>query len=154
MLTPGVADALWGTGLRLLCSNEWGEWRCPVIGDSHYTSLPSPGSRYRQIGPVNCTWSGRSRPLQQRGEGKKEKAESKDVILYMHICRCTWGGDIENDIEETGWEFVDWIHLAHDRYEWWDLENTERVLGSRKCRTFNWELLRLCDVQLVWQIDR
>lgn len=65
---------------------------------------------------MNCAWSGRSRPLQQRGEGKKERAESKDVIFYMQIYHCTWEDTIKTDLEETGWEFVDWINLARDRY--------------------------------------
>jgi hypothetical protein len=28
------------------------------------------------------------------------------------------------DLKVTGWEGVDWIHLAHDRDQWWTLVNT------------------------------
>jgi hypothetical protein len=28
------------------------------------------------------------------------------------------------DVRETGWEGVDWIHLAQDRNQWWALVNT------------------------------
>jgi len=28
------------------------------------------------------------------------------------------------DLRKTGWEGVDWIHLAHDRDQWWALVNT------------------------------
>jgi hypothetical protein len=28
------------------------------------------------------------------------------------------------DLRETGWEFVDWIHVVQDRGQWWALENT------------------------------
>jgi hypothetical protein len=27
-------------------------------------------------------------------------------------------------LRETGWESVDWIHLAQDREQWWALVNT------------------------------
>jgi hypothetical protein len=27
------------------------------------------------------------------------------------------------DFKETGWESVDWIHMAQDRDQWWDLVN-------------------------------
>jgi len=28
------------------------------------------------------------------------------------------------DLREIGWEVVDWMHLAKDSYQWWDLVNT------------------------------
>jgi hypothetical protein len=28
------------------------------------------------------------------------------------------------DLKETGWERVDWIHLAQDRYQWRAVMNT------------------------------
>jgi len=31
--------------------------------------------------------------------------------------------NIRIDLREVGWEDVDWIHLAQDRNEWWDLVN-------------------------------
>jgi len=36
---------------------------------------------------------------------------------------CRWE-DIRMDHRETGWEVVDWMHLAKDRDQWWDLVNT------------------------------
>jgi hypothetical protein len=33
--------------------------------------------------------------------------------------RCRW-----EDIGEIGWEGVDWMHLAQDRYQWRALVNT------------------------------
>jgi hypothetical protein len=32
--------------------------------------------------------------------------------------------DIRMDLREIGWEDVDWIHPAHDRYQWRTLVNT------------------------------
>jgi hypothetical protein len=32
--------------------------------------------------------------------------------------------NIEIDLRERGCEGVDWIHLAQDRDQWWDLVNT------------------------------
>jgi hypothetical protein len=31
------------------------------------------------------------------------------------------------DIREVGREDVDWIHMAQDRDQWWDLVNTEKA---------------------------
>jgi hypothetical protein len=33
--------------------------------------------------------------------------------------RCRWEDNIRMDLREVGWEDVDWIHLAEDRYQWW-----------------------------------
>jgi hypothetical protein len=32
--------------------------------------------------------------------------------------------DIRLDLREKGWEDMDWIHLAQDRYQWWLHVNT------------------------------
>jgi hypothetical protein len=32
--------------------------------------------------------------------------------------------DIRMDLEETGWEGVDWIYATHDRDQWLDLVST------------------------------
>jgi hypothetical protein len=31
--------------------------------------------------------------------------------------------NIRMDLKETGWEGVDWMHLAQDRDQWWALIN-------------------------------
>jgi hypothetical protein len=33
--------------------------------------------------------------------------------------RHRWEDSIKICLGEIGWEVVDWIHLAQDRYEWW-----------------------------------
>jgi len=38
--------------------------------------------------------------------------------------RSRWEDNIKMDLEEVGWEGVDWIHLAQDRDQWRDLVNT------------------------------
>jgi hypothetical protein len=30
-----------------------------------------------------------------------------------------WEDDIRRDLQETGWDDVDWIHLGQDRDQWW-----------------------------------
>jgi len=37
--------------------------------------------------------------------------------------RHRWEGNIRMDLRETGWEGVDWMHLAQDRDQWWTLVN-------------------------------
>jgi hypothetical protein len=32
--------------------------------------------------------------------------------------------NIKVNLKKTGWKSVDWIHLAQDRNQWWDLVNT------------------------------
>jgi hypothetical protein len=34
------------------------------------------------------------------------------------------GKNVGMDLRETGWEDVDWIHLAQDRDQWWAVVNT------------------------------
>jgi len=36
----------------------------------------------------------------------------------------TWRDNIRMELREIGWEIVEWIHLAQDRYQWRALENT------------------------------
>jgi hypothetical protein len=33
--------------------------------------------------------------------------------------RYGWGNVIKMDLEEIGWENVDWSHLADERDQWW-----------------------------------
>jgi hypothetical protein len=33
--------------------------------------------------------------------------------------RCRWEGNVDMGLKETGGEGVDWINLAHDRYNRW-----------------------------------
>jgi hypothetical protein len=47
----------------------------------------------------------------------RRKETTRKIWEYM-------GGNIKMDIKETGWEDVDWIHLAQDRDLWWALVNT------------------------------
>jgi hypothetical protein len=49
--------------------------------------------------------------------------------LGRHMCR--WE-DIRPYLRETGWEGVDWIHLAQDKDEWQALVNT--VMNLRVLR--------------------
>jgi hypothetical protein len=37
-------------------------------------------------------------------------------------------GNITMDLSEMGWEGVDWMHLAHDREQWWAVVNTVMYL--------------------------
>jgi len=32
--------------------------------------------------------------------------------------RRIWEGNIRMDLTETGWEVLDWMHLAHDTNQW------------------------------------
>jgi len=49
-------------------------------------------------------------------EKAKKKDDLEDVIYKQMQYHCTWEDTVKTDLEETGWEFVDWIHLAHERY--------------------------------------
>jgi hypothetical protein len=40
-----------------------------------------------------------------------------------------WEDGIRMDLRETGWEVVDWIHLAPDRDQWRAVVNTVMNLG-------------------------
>jgi hypothetical protein len=38
--------------------------------------------------------------------------------------RYTWEDNIRMDLRETGWEVVDWLHLAQYRDQWMAVMNT------------------------------
>jgi hypothetical protein len=44
--------------------------------------------------------------------------------------------NIEMDLIDTGWEEVDWIHLAQDRDQRQIQEHSNEILGFIKCRKF------------------
>jgi hypothetical protein len=37
--------------------------------------------------------------------------------------RSRWEDNIKMDLKEIGWEGMDWMHLAQDRYQWWVFVN-------------------------------
>jgi hypothetical protein len=49
------------------------------------------------------------------------KPEGKRPLRRL---RCRWKDRLKMDIGETGWEGVEWIHLAQDRDRWQVLVNT------------------------------
>jgi hypothetical protein len=42
--------------------------------------------------------------------------------------RQRWEDNITVDLTETGWKGVDWLYLAQDIKQWWDLVNTVMYL--------------------------
>jgi hypothetical protein len=58
------------------------------------------------------------------------KDDAQKILIGIHEGRCSlerpgrrWE-DIKMDIKETGYECVDWIHLAQDTEQWWALVST------------------------------
>jgi hypothetical protein len=43
--------------------------------------------------------------------------------------RFEYEGNIKIDLKETGYDGLDWIHLAQDRFQWRALVNTVMNLG-------------------------
>ena len=35
-----------------------------------------------------------------------------------------WRKELQVDLAETAWKGMDWIHLAHEREEWWVVVST------------------------------
>jgi hypothetical protein len=70
----------------------------------------------RKAGHVACMGEGRKlyRLLMGKPKGKKP----------LGRLRHRWEDGIKMDLRETGWEDVEWIHLAQDRDQWWALVNT------------------------------
>jgi hypothetical protein len=61
-----------------------------------------------------------------------------DILIGKPGCRMSharmklrWEDNIRIDLREihVGWEFVDWIHLAHNRDQFWALVNAQRIFG-------------------------
>jgi hypothetical protein len=49
------------------------------------------------------------------------KSEGKRLLGRL---RRRWEDNIRMDLRKTGWEGVDWIHLAQDGYQWRAVMNT------------------------------
>jgi hypothetical protein len=49
--------------------------------------------------------------------GKPERDHPEESIFR-------WKDNIRTDLKETGWECMDWIHLAQDRDQWRAVVNT------------------------------
>jgi hypothetical protein len=49
------------------------------------------------------------------------KSEGKGLLVRP---RRIWEDNIRLDLRETGWDDVDWIHLARDRSQWQAVMNT------------------------------
>jgi hypothetical protein len=50
-----------------------------------------------------------------------QKPEGKRSLGRL---RRKWADNIKIDLREIGWDGVDWIELAQDRYQWRTLVNT------------------------------
>jgi hypothetical protein len=49
------------------------------------------------------------------------KLKRKRALVRL---RCRWEDDIRIGLIEIGWEGVEWMHLVHDRDQWWVLVST------------------------------
>jgi hypothetical protein len=63
-----------------------------------------------------------------------EKSEGKRSLGRP---RRRWEDNIRMDLRETGWEDVDWIHLAQDRDQWEACERGNEPSGSIKGGEFD-----------------
>jgi hypothetical protein len=101
-------------------SNEAkGEWRKLHNGE-HHNSYSSPYIM-RQIKSRRMRWV---RHVACMGEDRKvykvlvEKPKGNSPPRRP---RCTWKDEIKMDLRKTGWEGVEWIHMAQDRNQQWVL---------------------------------
>jgi hypothetical protein len=47
---------------------------------------------------------------------------------------CRVEGNIRIDLRGTEWEILEWMHLAQNRDQWWDLVNTVKEPSDSKKR--------------------
>jgi hypothetical protein len=88
-----------------------------------------PRSPHGELNIIKAIESRRMRLVGQVGRlGDMRKAYSISVTkpkgkrsFGRHRRR---GENIRTDLREITWEYVDWMHLAHDWDQWWDLLNT------------------------------
>jgi hypothetical protein len=50
--------------------------------------------------------------------------ENLEVKRPLGRPRRRWRGNIRRDLREIVWKSEDWLRLAQDRDQWWDLMNT------------------------------
>jgi hypothetical protein len=93
-----------------------GEWRKLNSWELH-NLYPSPDI-IRQIKSRRMRWAGH---VARMGEGTNvyrvlaRKPEGKGALERS---KCRWEDRIKLDLRETGWEGVEWSHLAQDRDRW------------------------------------
>jgi hypothetical protein len=61
---------------------------------------------------------GEEREIYTCFDGKPEGRRPLGGLRYK------WEDGIKMNLRETGWEGVEWIHLAEDRNQWWAVVNT------------------------------
>jgi hypothetical protein len=66
---------------------------------------------------VACSTNGEAKNVYMNLVEKPQETEP----LGRPVCR--WNDNIKMDLKETGWDGVDWIHLAQDRDQWRALLN-------------------------------
>jgi hypothetical protein len=98
-----------------------GEWR-RLHNEELNERYPSPNiirviksRRMRWVGNVARMGEGRGayRILVGRPEGRRP----------LGIPRCRWEDNIKMDLQEVGWEGMDWIDMAEDKDRWWAVVN-------------------------------
>jgi hypothetical protein len=103
--------------LRRIFGPKWeevrGEWRKLHNGELHnlYSSLYI----IRLIKSRKIRWAG---PVARMGEGRKVYrilVGMPERKIQLERPRCRWQDGIKMDLSETGWEGMEWIHLAQDR---------------------------------------
>jgi hypothetical protein len=103
--------------------------RSLMICTSYPISLGVKSRRMRWVGHVICVWesTGVYRVLVWKpvGEGP--------VIRPRH----RWEHDIKMDLQEVGYEGMDWISVAQDRDNWRALVVVMNVRSSIKCGEFD-----------------
>jgi hypothetical protein len=107
--------------LRRIFGPKWedvtGGWRKLHKEELHYSYFSQDISR--MIESQSMRWSGHVARMGWKIRGNSVLRETlKERYHLEYVPRRRWEYSIEMDLNEIGWEIVDWIHLAHDRDEW------------------------------------
>jgi len=80
-------------------------------------------TKYRYCDQVEEDQTGRACSTHEMRSAYKILVEKPGGKRQLGKPRRTWENILEWMLRETGWEDVDWVHLAQDRDRWWAFVN-------------------------------
>jgi hypothetical protein len=104
-----------------------GEWR--ILHNKEFRDLYSSPSIIRIIKYRRMRWSGLVARMGEKRNAYRLLVGKPEGWRPLGRPRRRWMDNIRMDLEEVGWDVVDWIGLAQDRNRWRALVNS--VLNLR-----------------------
>jgi hypothetical protein len=118
-----------------------GGWR--NLHDEELHNLYSLQSMVRMIKSRRLRWAGHVAQMGAKMNAYRILVGKPEGRRLLGRPRCRWVYNVKMDLRETGWDGIDWIHLAQDRGRCRALVNTVMNLGVPQN---SWNFLSSCTI--------